>query len=244
MRHGALTFDGTAGNYASYANTAPAGADVIDLRVLASLDDWTPTSDNGVLGAVQNRCYLRINATTGIPQMGVQRTTLITAAATVAPTVTNGSRIWLRSHLVISTGLCTFYTSDEIDLTGHQAVTWSQLGDVVDTGSTVAHHATITPIGVGQQNTATNRPMTGKVYAGAFIFDAAVHEFDFTTLDGLVSAPTDYSDWGNWTLTGAAWAYSLPQLYPQMGSRRYRLEQAHKAEGNWYPNIGSKAWSL
>lgn len=121
---------GTSGNYLSTPDAA--ALDItgdIDLRIHCALDDWTPASNQGLIrkrgSAPQYAYYLRINATTGYPQLrwsadGTAETT-VDADAAVSGVAANGQPIWLRATLDVSTGNVNFYTSTD-------GSSWTQLG--------------------------------------------------------------------------------------------------------------------
>jgi hypothetical protein len=129
---------GIASNYASTPDAA--ALDItgdLDLRVKVALDDWTPSANNSLIykwdGAGTSASYgFRVNATTGVliflwTENG---STVKTATSTVAPTVTDGSTLWVRATLDIDNGASgndvKFFTSTD-------GLSWTQLGSTITT---------------------------------------------------------------------------------------------------------------
>ncbi|HEY5246080.1 MAG TPA: hypothetical protein VIJ60_10470, partial [Acidimicrobiales bacterium] len=165
-----LTF--TASTAFNWQLPAPAGAGPVDLDVSrrVALDDWTPATQNvlcarwpGING--QNSWWFDVE-TNGVLELiwSPDGTTSNTAQSTVAPTVVDGAKLWVRAQLDVDNGAgaytVNFFTSPPTD-----GATWTQLGATVtglltttlfDPGSTIAYT-------IGSRGTSGS-PMSGKSY--------------------------------------------------------------------------------
>jgi hypothetical protein len=158
---------GASGNYMSVSDNPP--LDItgdIDIRVNVALDDWTPSTDNLLVGkwsSSNQSYYLAVGATTGILSFrwSPNGTTANTASSTVAPTVTDGSPLWVRVTFDVDNGAggntAKFFTSTN-------GTTWTQLGaDVVTAGTTSIFSGTGI-VEIGTRLAGTSLPAKGKFY--------------------------------------------------------------------------------
>lgn len=200
--HGHLLFDGTGSDYAEKTVTGPGtGVTTVDLRALVSFDDWSRAADEMALGTNGVKLVLGHKSGSGLLYGGVRRTDAMTWVTSTA--AVTGTTLWIRLVQDCSTGIATFYTSTETNVHEHDKVqTWTQLGDTVDTSNTNGPDGLVTSLVLGQGNNSANRPMDGKLYAGAYIWDSTTYAFtmmdeqDTTwTLNGGVSyvAPVAWS---------------------------------------------------
>lgn len=88
----------------------------LDIEAKLAMDDWTPTSTQGILGrfvtATNNKAYRwNVNATTGLVNVAWTADGSTTVAKGVAPvaTLTDGSPAVVRSTLDVSTGVVDLY---------------------------------------------------------------------------------------------------------------------------------------
>ena len=174
----ALFLDWTGGNYvytpiqAASTNrlTVPDAAPLkitgdLDVRVRVALDDWTPSAEGTIaskFNVSSNRSWSFAMQTTGIPRIlwSEDGSTLLIAAATATPTITDGSPLWLRFTLDVDNGTSgrdiKFFTSDD-------GLTWTQLGSTVtQAGVTSIFDSTVTVALMGRDDTGS--ASAGKIY--------------------------------------------------------------------------------
>lgn len=165
---------GVAGNYLSSPDSS--ALDItgdIDVRVKVAMDDWTPAANSTFAGkwtAASSSWYFGIG-TTGLPALVWSPDNVITrsATATVAPTVTDGSTLWIRAALDVDNGASQyavmFYTSTD-------GSTWTQLGSTVTgtTGVTSIFNSTA-GLTVGAHNAGSNQPSAGRFYRAVIYSD-------------------------------------------------------------------------
>lgn len=163
-----LSLSGTSGNYASTPDAA--ALDItgnLSLLVYAAATDWTPAT---------TPCFLSKSVATGnqrsyfmllLASGALRLTTSPDGAATfnfdstVAPTITDGSPLWVRCDFQADNGAAgktaKFYTSPD-------GGTWTQLGTDVTLASTMIIFNSTAEVGVGAQNTGTANPFPGRIY--------------------------------------------------------------------------------
>jgi hypothetical protein len=139
----------------------------IDIRAYVALDDWTPSATARIVNKRLNTAeisYALTVQTSGVLSLswstdGTSGTVLF-ENSTVAPTVSDGSALWIRTTLDVDNGSggydVKFYTSDD-------GSTWTQLGSTVTGGSTTSIYSGSEPVRVGMQGT-NNFPLAAKVY--------------------------------------------------------------------------------
>jgi hypothetical protein len=174
---------GIASNFASAPDAAP--LDItgdIDIRCKVALDDWTPSATNTLVAKTDgstNISYSLQISNTGVPRFVWSETgsAIKFVDATVGPTVTDGSTIWLRVTLDVDNGAAgntvTFFTSND-------GLTWTQLGSPVVTLVVTSIYNGTTPINIGAQTNGTVAPARGKFFRaqvlnginGTLVFDA------------------------------------------------------------------------
>jgi hypothetical protein len=173
-----LYLPGVNGNYASAPDAA--ALDItgdIDLRVKAAFDDWTPSATQVLIGkrASSQYSYQLAVLSTGIISLSwtTDGSTQIVALSTVAPTIADGSTIWIRATLsVASNYTANFYTSTD-------GTTWTQLGTTVTGVGATSIYSGSSPLEVGSVNGGTSAArgkfFRAQVYngiAGTLAFDA------------------------------------------------------------------------
>ena len=132
----------------------------LDVRVRASLPDWTPADVNVLVaregGAGKRSWYLVVGASGTVTlHYSVDGSSLLSAASTVAPTVADGEKLWLRA--TYTPGVSTvFYTSMD-------GLAWTQLGAAV-ANSTGALFDAATPYELGGRQGGT-MGNTARIYA-------------------------------------------------------------------------------
>ena len=195
-----LYLPGVTGNFASTPDAAP--LDItgdIDLRVLVALDDWTPSSQMGLVmkfNTTGNQRSYGLNVETGGTlslRWSPDGSTSLSSVSTIATGITDGSLKWVRGTLDVDDGagnrVVTFYVSDD-------GVTWAQLGaPVVTAGATSIFNGTAS-LEVGSITSGSSFVASGKFYraqvlngiGGTVVFDA-----NFTT--GITSgAQTTFTE--------------------------------------------------
>jgi hypothetical protein len=156
----------------NFASTPDAAAlDItgdLDLRVNVALDDWTPSATQSLIAKstgssnVSYRFYVRTDGKlefawsptgTGAGIAGV--------ASTVAPTITDGTALWVRFTFDVDNGAggrtATFFTSTN-------GTTWTQLGTPVTTAGTTSLFSGSAPNEIGSINTGTADFARGKFF--------------------------------------------------------------------------------
>lgn len=164
-----LYLPGVNGNYASAPDAAP--LDItgdIDLRVKVAMDDWTPSATQVLVAKYASGTqysYALSVASNGRLQLGWSPlgTTAsgITVSSTVAPTISDGSTIWVRGVLDVNNGASGndvyFYTSTD-------GTTWTQLGTTVTTAGTTSIFNSTSVLEIGSLLVGTSNPLRGKVF--------------------------------------------------------------------------------
>lgn len=143
----------------------------IDLRADVSLADWTPGTNQGLIGKFvttgDERSYLLRITTGGNIQMvwTVDGTmgTQISATSTIAVPATNTERVAVRATLDVDNGAAgrtiTFYTAPTI------AGPWVQLGAAVTTAGVTSIFSSNSALIAGAWGTGASEPMTGTLHA-------------------------------------------------------------------------------
>lgn len=188
---GSCLLFGASGDAASTPDSAAASiTGDIDLRAQISFDDWTPGANSAILSkyrlATDGRSFLfkmssanRLELT--ISSDGNATTTDYTATA--ATSFTDGELGWVRVALDVDNGssdsAATFYTSTDGE-------TWTQLGAVVNSGSTESIFDSTTRVNVGAYNNEATNNWRGYVKRAQI----------YNGIDGTLAVdfnPTDYS---------------------------------------------------
>lgn len=191
-----LYLPGVNSNYASTPDAAV--LDItgdIDLRVEVALEDWTPAANNSLIykwdGAGTSASYgLRVNATTGVLVFlwTENGSTVKTATSTVAPTVTDGSTLWVRATLDVDNGASgntvTFYTSTD-------GVTYTQLGTAVTAAGTTSIFSGTGTLEIGSFAGGL-APSTGNFYS-AQVFNGINGTLVFYMDTSIISTAADTS---------------------------------------------------
>jgi hypothetical protein len=158
-----LYLPGINSNYASAPDSA--ALDItgdIDLRVKVALDDWTPSAAQTLIGkwttSGNQRSYRLDIQTTGIPLFlwTTDGSTTSSTAASVAPTITDGTTTWLRVTRNSTTGDVVFYTSTD-------GTTWTQLGTTQSTTPNTMFSGTGV-LEIGTVAVGTLQPARGKFF--------------------------------------------------------------------------------
>jgi len=140
----------------------------IDIAIKLTMTNWSEETTRSLvskLGDAPNRGWAFIMKTTR--ELGFwwseNGTDLIGPVySTVAPTVVNGTPIWLRVTLDVDNGAggydLKFYTSSNGN-------SWTQLGTTVVGGSTTSIHANTENLHLGNKTMGASSPWEGKIYA-------------------------------------------------------------------------------
>jgi hypothetical protein len=162
---------GTSGNIAvSVTDATP--LDItgdIDLRAYVALDDWTPATTNELFskwGTAPDRSWIFRVIPAGNLELvwSNDGTTIITKTSTVAPTIADGSPLWVRATLDVDNGASgndvKFFTSTD-------GVTYTQLGSTVTTaGVTSIYNSTTQVRDQGGSNFRSGKLFRLQLFAG------------------------------------------------------------------------------
>jgi hypothetical protein len=204
---GFIDLRGEAGTFVSRSVAVNEEAlNIVDLRSFVALDDWRPVSRQALLGSNATRLALSVLPDGRLLGRVVMADEIVNVESTEP--VQGDGRNWVRFVFDFESGIAEFYTSRD-DEPNHGDVTWTQLGTAVDTGN-VGVILPISRLVIGQQNSVASRPLDGKVFAAAYLFNTSEVPVDFTDTGDLTSPPPNYSRWGSWTVAGDGWAYVAP----------------------------------
>lgn len=171
-----LSLNGVPGNHASTpGRAANAVTGDLDIRVLAALDDWTPTFNQGFVNknfpSTNSRNFRFAIETSG--DLFFQGSTdgtlgnLFFGQSTASPTISDGEPLWVRVTLDVDDGagnrVITFYTSTDTTLEVDD-VTWTQLGTAITTAGTVSVFNDSTDYEIGGNHSGGEIPADGKIY--------------------------------------------------------------------------------
>jgi hypothetical protein len=188
---GYVYLDGVAGNYLSVPDAS--NLDItgdIDLRAYVALDDWTPAAASATLISKyittgNQRSYRLQVATNGTLQLtwsAAGTAASGTVGSTVAPTIADGSPLWVRATLDVDNGAsgntATFYTSTD-------GSSWTQLGSPVVTAGVTSIYAGTAILEIGASEAGSL--LAGKLYRAQVLNGIG----GTTVLD--VNIATDYS---------------------------------------------------
>lgn len=170
-------FTGASGAYLSSPDSATASiTGDIDIRVNAALTDWTPAAITTLvaksLATGNQRSYFFGVKTDGTLQFQNSpdgtAAALVTSASSVAPTVSNGSALWVRVTVDVDDGsgnnVVKFYTSTDYNVSASTG-TWAQLGTTVTNVGTTSIFDSTALVEIGSRDTGTTQILTGKVFA-------------------------------------------------------------------------------
>lgn len=222
-----VALPGTAGSYVSTPDSAAVSiVGDIDIRVRASADDWTPVAYQGLAAkfaaAGQRSWRFQIGGSTGqlIYEWSADGTTLISKASTVAPTVVDGSPLWVRVTHDVDNGATgndvKFYTAPDVN---GAAGTWTQLGATVTTAGVTSIFDSTSTLALGTRE-GTVEMLVGKVYAFELrsgldgILVASFYAGNWPRLGSTIPSVTTET----WTLLSAAAVLGAPQVTVLNGS--------------------------
>lgn len=195
-----LVLNGVSGNYASAPDSAALNVGANFCLIWdGALFDWTPSAPQVLLskwGAISaKRQYQLFISATGFPTVGVSAdggsVNVTTIAASLAPTISDFSRLAIRADYVGATASVTFYTGPTAD------GPWTQLGDV-QTGTARTPFSSNAVVEVGSNDTGTGSLAQAIVHAariinGTFIAGTLVFDADFTAQAKLATSFTESS---------------------------------------------------
>lgn len=214
-----LNLTGAAGAYASSPDSATASiVGDIDIRVYASLTDWTPAAISTLvaksLTTGNQRSYFFGVKTDGTLQFQNSpdgtAAALVTSASSVAPTVANGDALWVRVTVDVNDGaggnVVKFYTSADYNVSTSTG-TWTQLGTTVTNVGTTSIFDSTALVEIGSRDTGTTQITTGKVYAAQIYSGiAGTLAVQFNARD-TYAGDTSFASFATtevWTVNGAA----------------------------------------
>jgi len=164
---------GTAGNYASAPDSAALSiTGDIDPQARVALGDWTPAQEMAIVSKYiatnDHRSYMFVvrSGSTGLLRFywSEDGVNLLTGTSSVAPTVSDGDWLWIRTPLDVDggagdVGSVTFYTGGS-----GTSPTWIQLGGVSEAGSAPSSiFDGLHPVEVGAYANGSAGLMQGKV---------------------------------------------------------------------------------
>lgn len=146
----------------------------IDLRAAVALDDWTPAAISYLMSKGTDDYYMSV-LTDGKIRVGWNEGAAARArTSTVAPTVTDGDLLLVRSTLDVDNGAgghdAKFWTkaaakTDDVNAALVDDTGWAQLGSTVTTAGTSTIRANATVLYVGVYGNGGSGPITGRLYA-------------------------------------------------------------------------------
>lgn len=163
---GYVRLNGVTGNYLSVPDaTALDITGDIDLRAYVSLDDWTPSAIQTIIGkwsGAGQRSYTLSIFTDGKIRLlwSADGTATFTRDSTVATGVADGSAKWIRATLDVDNGASGH---DVIFYTSNDGSTWTKLGDTVTTAGTTSIFSSTSNVLLGTQD-GVNFHVTGNFY--------------------------------------------------------------------------------
>jgi hypothetical protein len=181
----------------------------IDIRLKASLDNWTPSGYQALLssafsGSIDAYGLYVSPAGDLVLFWSPNGTSQPAAYSTAALSFANGSTHWVRVTRGASSGAVTFYTSSD-------GVSWTQLGSSISglTGSMVAGTQ---PLSIGSFDSGASNILVGDVYSAEVrsgINGTLVASPDFTAASGSSFSDAE----GNpWSIGGSASLQGGPAL--------------------------------
>jgi hypothetical protein len=207
----------------------------IDIRVKASLDNWTPSNYQALLssaiGSSLDAYGVYVSPAGALVLFWSPNGTSQPAAfSTAALSFANGSTHWVRVTRGASSGVVTFYTSSD-------GVSWTQLGSSVSglTGSMVAGNQ---PISVGSFDSGASNLLAGDVYSAEVhsgINGTVVVSPDFTAASG--SSFSD-AEGNTWSIGGGASLQAGPGLSSGT-TYSYKVQAVGSGGTSGFSNVAS-----
>lgn len=198
--HAYLDLPGASGDYASTPGSESFNSlGDFDIRgINVALDDWSPATYNVLLGkwaGSGNRSFVFYAARSGssTPVLIVTNDGIngIVYEATQALSISDGEKISIRVTLDVDNGSsdsdCTFYYSTD------EGTTWIQLGDVVNSGSTISIPDSAITAEIGSYNSGASEWLNGQVERvefyrginGTLVADFNPDNYDGTDVHGV-----------------------------------------------------------
>jgi hypothetical protein len=138
----------------------------IDLRMKVAMDDWTPADFTSLMckeSVVTQRSYrlgLNTNGTLHFT-WSENGSAELTSNSTVAPTITNGSTLWVRVTLDVDNDAVG---NDTKFFTSTDGLTWTQLGTTVTKIAPTSIYVSTSSMEIGTFLGGTSSPVRGKVF--------------------------------------------------------------------------------
>jgi hypothetical protein len=165
---------GVAGNQMSAPNSAALQiSGDIDLRWYGAMDDWTPAAIGSLIsrlpiaGNYSYNFYLNTNGTLGFAWSS-DGTATTQINSTTAPTVSDGSPLWVRVTFDVDNGAggkdAKFFTSTD-------GTTWTQLGTTVTSAGTTTIFAGTGTIEIGSRISGSGQHLASKVFRAQIYSD-------------------------------------------------------------------------
>jgi hypothetical protein len=138
----------------------------IDLRALVALDNWTSGATQRIVSkydTTTNQRSYTLFVTSGVIGLlwSNNGTAFNSTFSTIAPTVTDGTQLWIRATLDVDNGASG---SDVKFFTSTNGTTWTQLGTTVTTAGVTSIYSGTAPVEIGSRNVGTTEPLAGKIY--------------------------------------------------------------------------------
>lgn len=195
-----VSLPGTSGDYVSTPDsTALDITGDIQIIVYVAADSWTPVSTQVIAAksvASTSQVSWRLSVlASGLLQLitSADGSTLITSPSTTAPTIGDGSGLWIKVTVDVDNGAVgntvTFYTSLDPVQTAVADVDWTQLGTAVTNAGTTSIFASTALLELGSASAGTLNNFAGSVYK-AYIYSgiAGTLVAGFNADDGTVGA--------------------------------------------------------
>jgi hypothetical protein len=137
----------------------------IDVRIQVAMDDWTPAAQPMIISKwvdPNNSFYIRILSSGVISfAWSVDGSASNTKNSTVAPTITDGTPLWVRVTLDVDNGASG---NDVKFFTSNDGLTWTQLGTTVTTAGVTSIFSGSSNINIGGWNNLLSGLAAAKIY--------------------------------------------------------------------------------
>jgi hypothetical protein len=218
----ALQLPGVSGNYASAPDSAALSiTGDLDIRVLCSQVDWTPTAETGLIGKWTTTGNLRsylvaLQTAGGVRFYGSSNgTESISVLSSVVLPSSDGVALWVRATFRTSDKRVQFFTASA-SVSNPTSSDWTQLGvdrTIATAANTLADTTAV--VGIGAFTNGTGGPSNGSFYRGqirnnilddgtGIVFDEIFSSVAFTSSRSPSSLTESSSNAATVTINGPA----------------------------------------